>query len=47
VRSAHEGGAQFLFGDGTVRFISENVEPRVYVAMFTIAGREQVDEDDF
>ncbi len=47
VRSAHEGGAQFLFGDGTVRFISENVDQRVYAAIFTIAGGEVVDEDDF
>jgi prepilin-type processing-associated H-X9-DG protein len=47
VRSAHDGGAQFLFGDGAVRFLSENVDQRVYAAIFTIAGGEVVDEDDF
>jgi len=28
--SKHTGGAQFLFGDGTVRFISQNVNTNVY-----------------
>jgi len=46
-RSAHTGGCQFLFGDGTVRFISANVDQKVYVALFTIAGGEIVDQDDF
>lgn len=47
VRSQHEGGAQFLMGDGTVRFISENVDRKVYAALFTIHGGESIDEDDF
>jgi prepilin-type N-terminal cleavage/methylation domain-containing protein len=47
VRSQHVGGAQFLFGDGTCRFISENVDVKVYHALFTIAGSEIVDDDDF
>jgi hypothetical protein len=40
VRSLHVGGAQFLFGDGGVRFITETVDAKVYVALFTIAGGE-------
>ena len=28
--SWHEGGAHFLFGDGTVRFLSENVDHTQY-----------------
>ena len=46
-RSAHSGGCQFLFADGTVKFISENIDQRVYRALFTIAGREIIDEDDY
>ena len=46
-RSAHAGGCQFLFGDGTVRFISENVDQKVYVALYSIKGGEIVDADDF
>jgi prepilin-type N-terminal cleavage/methylation domain-containing protein len=47
VRSQHEGGAQFLMGDGTVRFVSENVDLRIYGFLFTVQGKEIVDEDDF
>jgi hypothetical protein len=47
VRSQHEGGSQFLMGDGTVRFVSENVDLKVYGYLFTVQGKEIVDEDDF
>jgi prepilin-type N-terminal cleavage/methylation domain-containing protein len=46
-RCNHEGGCQFLMGDGTVRFISENVDRKVYGYICTVKGREIVDEDDF
>ena len=29
-RSQHEGGAHFLFGDGAVSFVSENIDHRTY-----------------
>ena len=45
--SAHVGGWQMLMGDGTVRFVSENIDRKVYYAIMTIAGGEPVDEDDF
>lgn len=32
-RSRHTGGAQFLFGDGTVRFLSQNIDYRTYQNM--------------
>jgi len=38
--SFHEGGAQFVFGDGRVRFISENVDEGVYRSLATRRGGE-------
>jgi type II secretory pathway pseudopilin PulG len=37
------GGAQFLLGDGSVRFISENTDPSVMEALTTIRGGERID----
>ena len=45
--SAHVGGWQMLMGDGTVRFVSENIDRKIYHAIMTVAGGEPVDEDDF
>ena len=42
--SEHKGGAQFLMGDGAVRFISENINIRTYSALGTIDGGEVVGE---
>ncbi|HLJ10956.1 MAG TPA: DUF1559 domain-containing protein [Planctomycetaceae bacterium] len=38
--SYHSGGAFFLFGDGSVRFISSFVDGPTYQALSTISGRE-------
>tara|TARA_R110002095_G_scaffold196208_1_gene175034 strand:+ start:2977 stop:3879 length:903 start_codon:yes stop_codon:yes gene_type:complete len=38
--SHHVGGAQFLFGDGRVRFISENIDLGVYQGLSSIRGGE-------
>jgi prepilin-type processing-associated H-X9-DG protein len=38
--SMHRGGANFLLGDGSVRFITSWVDPNSYQAMGTIAGGE-------
>jgi len=43
----HTGGANFLFGDGHVRFIRESVELRTFAALCTRKGGEQVSADDY
>ena len=42
--SMHVGGAQFLMGDGHVRFVSENIDGTLYKALGTIRGGEVVGE---
>ncbi len=41
-RSDHPGGANFLFGDGSVQYLSENIEILTYWALATISGDEVV-----
>lgn len=42
--SKHVGGGQFTLGDGSVRFISENIDIGVYRALATISSGEVVGE---
>lgn len=42
--SEHEGGAQFVYGDGSVRFLSNFVQPDQFTAMATINTGEVIDE---
>ncbi|MCS7305347.1 MAG: DUF1559 domain-containing protein [Thermoguttaceae bacterium] len=44
--SHHPGGANFLVGDGSVRFISENISLDVYKALATVDGAENVSISD-
>ncbi len=41
-KSVHPGGAQFVVGDGSVRFISETIDYRLYNNLGTRAGGEVV-----
>jgi prepilin-type N-terminal cleavage/methylation domain-containing protein/prepilin-type processing-associated H-X9-DG protein len=45
--SAHPGGANFLMGDGSVRFIKQTVSPAVYTGLGTRAGGEVVSADSY
>ena len=46
-RSAHSGGAHFLFGDGSVKFIQQTVNNATYQALGTHRGREIVSGDGY
>ena len=39
-RSFHAGGVNVCFADGSLRFVMDDVEPMVWRAMSTVAGRE-------
>ena len=41
----HVGGTQFTFADGSVRFISETIDPEVLEALATANGGETIDDD--
>lgn len=43
-RSFHTGGSQLVLGDGSVRFVSENIDIRVWRAVGSINGGETVSE---
>jgi len=42
--SQHTGGGHFLMGDGTVRFVSENIDANTYYNLATLDGKEVVGE---
>jgi prepilin-type N-terminal cleavage/methylation domain-containing protein len=42
--SSHEGGAHFLLGDGSVRFISENINAQLYQNLGSIADGAVIGE---
>jgi prepilin-type N-terminal cleavage/methylation domain-containing protein/prepilin-type processing-associated H-X9-DG protein len=44
-RSLHPGGAHFVYLDGSVRYLSENIDRLTYAAMSTISKGEQTDRN--
>jgi prepilin-type N-terminal cleavage/methylation domain-containing protein/prepilin-type processing-associated H-X9-DG protein len=45
--SLHPGGCNFLFCDGSVRFIKETIDPRIFSFLSTRAGGEVISADQF
>jgi prepilin-type N-terminal cleavage/methylation domain-containing protein/prepilin-type processing-associated H-X9-DG protein len=46
-RSRHPGGVNFLFGDGSVRYIKDSINPAVYSALSTRDGGEVISSDQY
>ncbi|CAN5874076.1 DUF1559 domain-containing protein [soil metagenome] len=44
-KSRHPGGVNSLFGDGSVRYIKETIDPRVWIGVNTIKGGEIISAD--
>jgi prepilin-type processing-associated H-X9-DG protein len=47
VYSFHPGGANFVFADGSVRFLKAGIDIRVLAALVTRAGGEVVSANDY
>ena len=45
--SKHPGGANFLFADGSVRFVKDSVGYRTFLSLATRRGREVVSADEY
>ena len=45
--SSHEGGAFYTFADGSVKFLSENIDMGTFKALGTRNGNELIDDQDY
>ena len=44
-RSRHPGGVNALFGDGSVKFVKNTINPLIWIGINTIAGNEVISSD--
>jgi prepilin-type processing-associated H-X9-DG protein len=42
IYSFHTGGCNFVFGDGSVRFLPETIDPETFVSLYTRDGGEAI-----
>ena len=47
IYSFHSNGCNFLFGDGSVHFIVQNINPETFISLFTSNGGEVIADGDF
>lgn len=47
IGSMHPGGINVSFGDGSVKFIKNTIDPAIWFAIQTIANGEVVSSDSF
>jgi len=46
-RSLHPGGANFLFGDGSVKFLKAGIDQQIYMGLGTRNGKEVISNDSY
>ena len=46
-KSLHPGGANFAMGDGSVQFLNDTIDYRLYNALGTIAGGEVAENETY
>lgn len=45
--SDHPGGINVAFGDGSVRFLNEDIAPQTFVSLLTKSGKETISADEY
>ncbi|MGD9126564.1 MAG: DUF1559 domain-containing protein, partial [Planctomycetia bacterium] len=45
IYSFHTGGCQFVYGDGSVHFLPEEIEPDTFISLFTRAAGDHIGEE--
>ncbi len=46
-RSQHQGGVYVLMGDGSVRFVKDSIDPRIWIASQSIEGGEVLSDSSY